>query len=258
MYDGSQIIGTLNEQGEMLETYTRDIGILEDVGTLVAITQHAGSDVNTSFYLHQNHRADIVLTRSATATVGVYDYSAFGSLRSQTGTDVCRFKFSSKEREASCGLTYYGHRFYAASWQRWLNPDRVETEDGENLYPFVRNAPVVFVDPSGQFAAPIGGIVIKKAVLGCIKGAILSALADLVFQYGKECYKQVGWQLWKCDLKKCPPPNWCSVAVSSVVGCVAGAVFPTAPPVTLEGLKLLLAKWAGSSGAKLLAKLPCK
>jgi len=45
-------------------------------------------------------------------------YSAFGQLVETTGANYCRFKFSSKELNASWGFYYYGYRFYAPQWQR--------------------------------------------------------------------------------------------------------------------------------------------
>lgn len=147
--DGFEIIGVANQNGQVLETFTRGVGLGGDIGTLVAVTHHAGSSTNGTFYVHNNNRGDIVQTRSGTATTGTYDYSVFGTLKSQTGTDVCRFKFSSKEREASTSFSYYGFRFYAPQWQRWPNRDPINEGGGINLYAYVGNDPVNYVDKYG-------------------------------------------------------------------------------------------------------------
>jgi len=139
----------LNEAGQLRETFTRGVGLAGDIGTLVAVTHHAGSTTNGVFYAHHNHRGDVVRTRSGTSTTGVYDYGAFGGVKAQTGADVCRFKFSSKEREASCNFYYYGFRFYAPQWQRWPNPDPIGERGGFNLYSFVKNHVTTKVDPLG-------------------------------------------------------------------------------------------------------------
>jgi RHS repeat-associated protein len=123
VWDGWMSIATLNASNQTVESYSRGPGLAGDIGTLVAVTHHAASYTNGTFYTHNNHRGDIVMTRSGSTTEGTYDYGAFGTLNSQTGTDVCRFKFSSKELDASAGLYYYGYRFYAPQWQRWVNRD---------------------------------------------------------------------------------------------------------------------------------------
>jgi len=177
LYAGWTILGVMNENGQILETFTRGVGLAGDIGTLVAVTHHNGSAVTPgTYYTHHNHRGDVIVTRNGTTTTGTYDYSAFGSLKTQTGTDVCRFKFSSKEREASCGFSYYGVRFYAPQWQRWPNHDPIgelgfevlryhsskplrffemlRRIGGNNLYEFVRNQPTDYLDYLGLGAGP--------------------------------------------------------------------------------------------------------
>jgi len=112
----------MNGQGQLLESYTRGpagAGLAGDIGTIVSVTHHAGSSVTPgTYYVHHNHRGDVIITRSATTTVGVYEYSAFGNLKSSIANDLCRFKFSSKELDRATGFYYYGYRFYALVWSR--------------------------------------------------------------------------------------------------------------------------------------------
>jgi RHS repeat-associated protein len=111
-----------------------------------------GAPQPTAYYTHHNHRGDVIATRNGTTTTGTYDYTAFGSLKAQSGTDVCRFQFSSKERDASTGFSYYGYRFYAPQWQRWPNRDPLgESGFGVfGVYLFTDNDPVGKIDPDGQ------------------------------------------------------------------------------------------------------------
>jgi len=145
-----------------------------DIGTLVAVTHHPASWTNGTFYAHHNHRGDVILTRSGATTVGRYDYAAFGSLKSQTGPDVCRFTFSSKERDVSTGFSYYGYRFYAPQWQRWANVDpRAKSEHGVYSlltlrghlapYNFCGNNPVSNIDDKGDFRKGIWEWIKEKA-----------------------------------------------------------------------------------------------
>ena len=149
LYDGWDIVAVMNGQGQLLESYTRGVGLAGDIGTIVAMTHHstASSGVLGTFYVHHNHRGDVIVTRSVGGgTVGTYGYSAFGALTYRPGSyDVCRFKFSSKERDLSSGLYYYGYRFYAPQWQRWIKQDQLGELGGINLYGFVHN------NPTGRF-----------------------------------------------------------------------------------------------------------
>lgn len=66
--------------------------------------------------MHHNHRRDALLTRSGAGTVWTYTHSTFGQLPGSVGADVCRFKFSSKDRDPFTGFSYYDYRFYANQW----------------------------------------------------------------------------------------------------------------------------------------------
>ena len=162
LHDGWDIVGVMNEAGQMRETFARGVGLAGDIGTLVAVTHHPASWTNGTFYAHHNHRGDVILTRSGATTVGRYDYTAFGALKSQIGIHVSRFTFSSKERDASTGFSYYGYRFYAPQWQRWANVDpRAKSEHGVYSlltlrghlasYNFCGNNPVSNIDDKGDF-----------------------------------------------------------------------------------------------------------
>jgi RHS repeat-associated protein len=178
LYDGWDIVAVMNEAGQLRETFARGAGLAGDIGTLVAVTHHAGSSTNGVFYTQHNHRGDITLTRAGTATVGRYGYSAFGILHSALGPDVCRFKFSSKERDASTGFSYYGYRFYAPRWQRWLTRDPLRESAGLNLYSFCRNSPESYYDPDGSWSIPVvvGGLALWEYL--CVNYALDKSLKE--------------------------------------------------------------------------------
>ena len=47
------------------------------------------------------------------------------------------------------GLSYYGYRFYQPVMGRWLTRDPLQEAGGINLYGFVQNNPVNWIDPWG-------------------------------------------------------------------------------------------------------------
>ena len=47
------------------------------------------------------------------------------------------------------GMRYFGYRFYSPNLGRWLSRDPLGEFGGQNLYGFVQNAPLHYVDPFG-------------------------------------------------------------------------------------------------------------
>ena len=74
--------------------------------------------------------------------------TAWWAARSAIDANYKTVRYSGKERDAT-GLYYYGLRYYAPWWQRWINPDPAGDVDGLNRYRFVRNNPVTLVDLMG-------------------------------------------------------------------------------------------------------------
>lgn len=66
------------------------------------------------------------------------------------------YRYSGKERDDATGLYYYGYRYYAPWVGRWLSPDPLGPEDGLNLYRFVANNPLTFMDELGLMAGMSG------------------------------------------------------------------------------------------------------
>jgi RHS repeat-associated protein len=109
------------------------------------------------------------MIRNQTTTVGTYVYGAFGRLEGQAGTDISLFKFSSKELDTSTTLYYFGHRFYSPVWQRWISSDPVG-RDGRNVFRYVGNQPITFLDPLGLFKVcirPLRGLSFTTAIVHC-------------------------------------------------------------------------------------------
>ena len=66
------------------------------------------------------------------------------------------YKFTGKERDAESGLDYFGFRHYAPSLGRFMKPDEPFADQDEanpqswNLYSYVRNNPLRYIDPTGN------------------------------------------------------------------------------------------------------------
>jgi RHS repeat-associated protein len=76
-------------------------------------------------------------------------YDAFGNIIAQTGTAPSNYGFSTKPMDQVTGLLYYGYRYYDPVTGRWPSRDPIEEQGGMNLYGFVRNNGLNWVDRFG-------------------------------------------------------------------------------------------------------------
>ena len=79
-----------------------------------------------------------------------YGGTSFVAGRSLAEVKLKQYRYSGKERDASTGLYYYGARYYAPWLGRWMSCDPAGTVDGLNLYDFVKNNPIKWIDIDGR------------------------------------------------------------------------------------------------------------
>lgn len=70
-----------------------------------------------------------------------YGTTAWFAGRGEVEASYRTVRYSGKERDAT-GLYYYGFRYYAAWWQRWLNPDPAGSIDGLNFFRMLMSSPI--------------------------------------------------------------------------------------------------------------------
>jgi RHS repeat-associated protein len=110
----------------------------------------------------------VAMTNVSPATVVSYDdYDAWGMIlegrSAVNGDGRPRFKFTGKERDAESKYDYFGARYYDARIGRFLAADPLYFHasmlgDPQKLnpYSYVRNSPLVMIDPSGAAAELTG------------------------------------------------------------------------------------------------------
>ena len=76
-------------------------------------------------------------------------YDSFGNTLNQSGTPKGNLGFQSKYKDPESGLYYYYHRYYNPHNGRFLNEDPIGLNGGLNLYGFVHNDPINYLDPFG-------------------------------------------------------------------------------------------------------------
>ena len=86
---------------------------------------------------------------------GYYPFgaTAWYARGSAVDVDYKTIRYSGKEMDDS-GLYYYGARYYAPWLQRWVSADPAGAVDGLNLYGFVGNNPLHYIDSDGKKKKP--------------------------------------------------------------------------------------------------------
>ena len=88
-----------------------------------------------------------------------------------------------KERDSETGLDYFGARYYSGAQGRFTSPDKpfadqhLEEPQSWNLYSYVRNNPLKFVDPTGRGAVSAG---VKAAARSLEKRMFAAARSEAV------------------------------------------------------------------------------
>jgi len=111
------------------------------------------------FYYHYDGLGSVTeLTSQKQKTTERYEYDSFGNLYRQGNRTKNTYTFTGREFDKETGLYYYRNRYYDPKIGRFITQDPLGMIDGPNLYAYVNNNPVNFVDPLGLYTLIIHGI----------------------------------------------------------------------------------------------------
>ena len=90
------------------------------------------------------------------------EYTPYGSTSYQAVDNSVkaaakRYRYTGKERDEETGLSYHVARYYVPWLGRWVSCDPIGIKDGNNLYCYVANNPIVRVDADGQQSQKVVG-----------------------------------------------------------------------------------------------------
>jgi RHS repeat-associated protein len=183
VYDGWRVIQERDGDNVPTVSYTRGTdlsGSLEGAGGIGGLLARSHDYSSGTWSTHNYYQADgngniTALVDSSGTLQASYRYDPYGNTLSSSGSlaGANTYRFSSKEWLATAGLYYYyGYRCYSPNWQRWVNRDPIH-EVGfasitmkrgfysrleQNLFAFVNNRPISFVDTLGLVNwGPLGG-----------------------------------------------------------------------------------------------------
>jgi RHS repeat-associated protein len=108
-------------------------------------------------YLHLDHLGSArVITGASGNVVSTHHYMPFGEeMPSVTQGATNKRQFTGHERDPESGMDYMLARYYGSALGRFDSPDpgsdiRSEEPQSWNLYTYVRNNPILLVDPDGR------------------------------------------------------------------------------------------------------------
>jgi RHS repeat-associated protein len=104
--------------------------------------------VGTVYKVYSDYHKQIVDTRT---------YDTFGNLISQNGSSKCNLGFQGKYFDLESGLYYFYNRYYNPANGRFINEDPIGLDGGLNMYDFVKNDPLNYIDPFGLLKCKAAG-----------------------------------------------------------------------------------------------------
>ena len=79
-----------------------------------------------------------------------YGSTSYQAVNKNIKSAAKRYRYTGKERDEESGLYYHGARYYAPWLGKWVSCDPTGIANGANIYVYVSNCPIGFLDPNGK------------------------------------------------------------------------------------------------------------
>ena len=148
VYDGADIALEYGGTNNFIARFTHG----DQIDQPLAI-QKAGA----FYFYHADHQGSIThLTKLDGSLANEYRYDSFGNISFPIPETVIQpFTYTGREFDVESGLYYYRARYYDSQTGRFLSEDPIRFNGlDQNLYRYVFNDPVNFIDPEGNQPKP--------------------------------------------------------------------------------------------------------
>ena len=119
-------------------------------GQPLVLAEYTGANAGVYFYLNDHLGTPQQLLNGDTgAVVWQAAYLPFGEVQISVNTVTNNLRFPGQYYDAETGLHYNWNRYYDPASGRYISADPIGLEGGANLYLYVNNNPISFIDING-------------------------------------------------------------------------------------------------------------
>ncbi len=156
IFRGREVSHELDEENNVKNREVRGYRLLNKD------TSNQSLESKVYYYLHNEHSDVTSLVDEDNKVKNSYEYDVFGDLIKSEEEVNNEFKYYEQQWDNETHLLYLRARYYNPTVGRFTQED-IYRGDGLNLYAYVKNNPVMWVDPSGyltqrELAATVAGM----------------------------------------------------------------------------------------------------
>lgn len=151
VYDGADVIRDLDASGSTIADYLNGPGLDNK------LRQTANGVV--SYFASDNLGTTRALSDASGTLTSTLNYDSFGNVIG--GAALTRYTYTGREAESDVGLMYYRARWYNPQQGRFISEDPLGLiRRDQNLYGYVRNNPLRYVDPEGTHPLIVAALIV--------------------------------------------------------------------------------------------------